>query len=75
MRTRSSGVDINKGQGLKGRDTMSKAEMKHPSTVGLRLTEKPLVSAAGQTIFDRADEYVCSEALTGRLISEKVLAA
>jgi uncharacterized Zn finger protein len=38
-------------------------------------TETALRRAAGQVIFERADEYVCSEALTRRLVAKNTLSA
>ncbi|OGG45941.1 MAG: hypothetical protein A3F84_20600 [Candidatus Handelsmanbacteria bacterium RIFCSPLOWO2_12_FULL_64_10] len=51
------------------------AQKKRSSGAGPRLTREALVKAAGPVIFDRADEYVCSEALAKRLVSENVLSA
>ena len=54
---------------------MVRSRKEQPSRTGPRLTERALVRDAGQVIFDRADEYVCSEALNKRLVSEHVLSA
>ena len=45
------------------------------SSPGFRLTKEALLKAAGPVVFDRADEYVCSEALCKRLASGNVLFA
>lgn len=40
-----------------------------------QFTETTLRKAAGEVVFDRADEYTCSEALTRRLVAKNALSA
>ncbi len=54
---------------------MPKSKKTRTPDPGPRLTREALLKAAGPVIFDRADEYVCSEALARRLVSGNVLSA